>query len=808
MKFLIISIFLTTITHANELDVTWFCPTVHGGNSPVQLVPQYKKVKVSWDERGVKFDPDIFEKKPVKSFFSSLFSKSNKFRPELSTCVEKFKKQFAYQLSKSELCDEKDCADEAKNKISKELSKKDLVANPDKVPELPRFYTGHTFSNDSEETFKQSLGFFCDGYKTNPVVFTSQGFIQYVKNLIANPLVKLDPACVSDFEDYLEEHTFKGSCSGDKICKRIQKDTDIYKEKYSNLRDGNVKKATTKVSPNKSAYREATSDYKAKAAKAISELENFPSGRGCYFWKSLYSNGVEDLFYHDNAVKEVIPFLEQNGNPECIKTFLENYLIEKYRNNKPNESLHCKKRDCSDALRAERLFHQNAQRLTDALYGKDKYNLQACINTQAITKDNAATKLKALLEDIKTANTCSELKIGDSKVFDGTGFPTGGNYSIKRLDDNTLEATVAVKFVKGSHENFSPQVAEKLHAKARSCLDKVSSYFKSPSGEQLKVNIISEEENKTRYPSERPNLNKIQVMPPGFRSKVFMYEEDINCETITHEALHLFGLVDEYQEMVIKDGKKVPKYKCRSTHNMKSIMGSHWKMFPEVAAVKNTCVCEDDFCREVISSGNQKAIDLLTEDSWAILENRRDMCEYERVSKTPLSLSNTDLLPFYEVEKNNKDELVILHTDTYKSASGDYFGSIYKFTCRACQTPEECESMNKLKKRVINKAPKRNRYCPRGSKSVSSEFVPMEDSHKDEIRLLGPGAFELQSSPKSPGKSLLHPAHFAKIKNGGCQSKVKKYNKCSRFAASEDKARCEDLPDYCKDPKQWLLSEE
>ena len=792
MKYLImLSFTLMNISLAEELSVRWFCPTIHGGSSPAQLVPQYKEIKVSWDEDSFRFNPDIF-KKEEKSFFRSMFTKSKKFSPEISACVDRFKSNFSYELRKSGLCKTDDCKNTTQKSFERDLNKKHLIQEKGKLPSLPRFYTGHTFSSDSEETYKISLKNFCDGFKTNPVVYTSQGFIQYVKNLIANPLTNLDPNCVSDFESYLQEHKFTGECEDDKICRRIAQDTQTFENQYSDLKDGQVKRIDTKE-PKHSKRNHASSDYIAKAGKAVSSIKHFPNQQGCYIWRSLYNNGVSDLFNYDNAVSSVLPFFQEDATQGCARTFLEEYITEKIKagDHKNNP-----------------LFDQNVKALTDAIFGEDEFNLQACLAEGLIPEDGVKQKLTDLLDNIEQATACSDLKPGSTKLVRAKGYANGAHFALKRIDDKKLEATIALKFEKGNA--YTPELANTLFNRTKSCINNVNSYLKSPNGEELKINIIDEEENNKRAPSERPLTRSIAVNNADARSHSLGYESDIDCETIIHEIMHLLGLVDEYHETIKEGGKERAKYQCRAVAEVDSLMASHWKKFDDVTGIENECSCEDDFCRRIINSDDQKLIDIYTQDFWQLLDQRSNLCEYERVKTHFLTTSRMKSLPFYDIESDDENGMVIKHTNIFKGRNESFFGTVYQFKCRACQNPKECEELENFKRKLQNKSPNRKRYCPEGSSLVEQSHLPIEKAGKNGVKAINFNTFKMSSAAKNPGGSLLHPAHFAKIKYTSCNSKVKKYTACSRFAGnlSTEPDACAGRPDYCEDTSQWLLSDE
>ena len=93
---------------------------------------------------------------------------------------------------------------------------------------------------------------------------------------------------------------------------------------------------------------------------------------------------------------------------------------------------------------------------------------------------------------------------------------------------------------------------------------------------------------------------------------------------------------------------------------------------------------------------------------------------------------------------------------------------------------------------------------------VEQSHLPIEKAGKNGVKAINFNTFKMSSAARNPGGSLLHPAHFAKIKYTSCNSKVKKYTACSRFVGnlSTEPDACAGRPDYCEDTSQWLLSDE
>jgi hypothetical protein len=71
------------------------------------------------------------------------------------------------------------------------------------------------------------------------------------------------------------------------------------------------------------------------------------------------------------------------------------------------------------------------------------------------------------------------------------------------------------------------------------CFKSISPYLKSPSGEKLEIKLGTDK--------KIPKV-VITVSDKNYRSKQHSFAENMDCPTMLHETLHLFGLGDEYSE--------------------------------------------------------------------------------------------------------------------------------------------------------------------------------------------------------------------------------------------------------------------
>ena len=825
MRVLIFSLLIFGQVFAKTLTVDWHCPSIYEGSSSVRQIPEMVRVKVKLKGASFELSPDIFEEKKIN--FKSLFGSKPKFVPDLSSCVEKFNERFVQSLSNSSTCSSKNCIDSMEKKFKLFINNKELISSSSDLKKLPRFYTGHNFIKESDSHYKKSIKSFCKGNRDDLKTLTSRGFIEYAKNIAANPLARPDTACVDDLKSFFTKQKFVGECSRGSICNQIKSDTAFFENHLSNLDDQRILFISNKSGmQNKTAFREAKSDVQAKAGRFFANLEHYNNG-DCTLKKS--EDGFGGLYFYDNAVTEALPYIRDNLSKRCTSKFLEQYLIHKYINDDPTTSYYCRKTSCQDIYRAKALFDENVQALLGFIYDGD-FNINACINRLGITKSNAREKLEDLLESIEDANACSPLEKGKTKVVTSRN-RIGGSFALKRLDDKKLEATVAIDFQGG--KAYHPNLAMELFDKTKSCMEQVSPYLKSPTGESLKVKIIDKFQNSERPQSERTQLQTIRIEPENFRSNSGAYAKGIDCETIAHEVLHILGLVDEYHEKskviyvntetgeVIKadedlDGlkargiaKEYTRYQCRAIVDSPSIMSSHWEQFSEVAAKQNKCQCTSDDCRYILSLNNKEVTKLYTQNLWHNLNKRKDLCSYKALEGYGReSLGRLDQAPQFKVISSDSTKIVFQHTDLFKQGN-DLFANTYQFECGGCASEKECKELEKIRTRVENKKAPKLKGCPAGSSIAESNYLPPDAPIEERADKLDTNTFMFTSTPMNHGGSLLHPAHFARIKHGSCGSKVKKYNECAKYAYKDRNPQdCPDRPAFCSDPSKWLFIDE
>lgn len=197
---------------------------------------------------------------------------------------------------------------------------------------------------------------------------------------------------------------------------------------------------------------------------------------------------------------------------------------------------------------------------------------------KTIRRDDA--QLKQWLEDMR----CKELNVGEKRLVDyPISSPTGisARYLISKIDKDKYQIDIPIN-LKGGPEK------SKMEEWIKSCTKNLNQYLKGPNGEQLLLNPILKDNERTAW--HFGYSTDIEIQPHDYRSNARNYRENIDCETIMHELLHLLGLVDEYEELLSEsklstNGKL---HNCRIFGPPNSIMNDQSFAFRSVIDKRHT----------------------------------------------------------------------------------------------------------------------------------------------------------------------------------------------------------------------------
>lgn len=808
--------------------------------------PESKQIKVELIFKGsgdvtFNLEPNIFP----KGLNSLISSASKKYVVDASSCVEDFNNKFSEWVdnNKSQLCGEDDelCGREdiVKREFNSEYGENAFKNSFSTETKLPRFFSGHRFSSYTTSQKNSAIKNFCGGFPGDKKLLLSGDFLHYVREELAmNPLVNLDLACFEKIDRFTKKHELSVSCdSSDYFCSSIKSTHSAYKSYYNNIATTRKKTLawTPKKDKNYTAYQASNPKIDKLVANQMKAGTQYTSNNRTYSCNLDYyfrDDGInQSLMSYDSAIAKELPTYLDEQPEICISLFLKTYLAHKFSEKDPLKSDYCKHNDCSQIEKQKEIFNQNVATILRSMKGSD-INLNACLDLTQTS--NPEMEINRFLNEIEKISDCSELKEGSSRIVNGNLTGVRARYVIERETINQLNATVAIEFK--DNPSIPSVSATDMFERTKSCLENSSSYFTSPDGEKLSVNIVSKEENKN-FPVElRAPINSVTIAPMGSRSDSGGYAADASCATITHEVLHLMGLVDEYHEdtsqiyvntetgdilsgvnqkeadQMLTDGsaKLIPRYQCRSlAGELSSIMSGHSTKAAEVAGTQVSCKCEDKLCRDILEYPSKKIAEMFASNLSSRFRKITDYCEdtYLRDKKTN-NLSELEQLPFAQVESESSNRFVFNHTVARRRDSSDlpYRAATYKYTCEC--SGQNCEEFKEIKMALKNKTVNGASSCFQGSKQTSSTIIANDESSFNNLKING-DSYTQSSPPLLKNQSFLHPAQFERIKYGTCSEKAKNYNKCAKYAYKDRNPKdCPDKPAMCEDPSKWLLSKE
>ncbi len=171
---------------------------------------------------------------------------------------------------------------------------------------------------------------------------------------------------------------------------------------------------------------------------------------------------------------------------------------------------------------------------------------------------------------------------------------TTQKYSLRRAGRNVYDVFMNLEFRPA--RTFDGPAEERVQLNDRykramnSCFRQFESTLKDEHDRQLRLHIYDRE---VHHLQDAPPLVRIDVKGVNHRSNSGAYARNIDCETMIHEAFHLLGLIDEYEEQwmgynhnffslgfrpfVAVDSARVrPAFDCRAIGPSDSVMHNQW----------------------------------------------------------------------------------------------------------------------------------------------------------------------------------------------------------------------------------------
>jgi hypothetical protein len=159
-------------------------------------------------------------------------------------------------------------------------------------------------------------------------------------------------------------------------------------------------------------------------------------------------------------------------------------------------------------------------------------------------------------------NYCKDYTIGEERIISDDflsgliGFNTV-SYGVKKVSELHYQLTFNLRISGSDPMGFHQRIGQ--------CYDWFNDTYSNAQG--IRIEFLLAGYHASAINRVRPI--KINVIPKEqvHRDNSRNYSEETRCSTIIHEALHLTGLPDEYQEEQLKTSTGKYKYDCRSRSN-------------------------------------------------------------------------------------------------------------------------------------------------------------------------------------------------------------------------------------------------
>jgi hypothetical protein len=220
----------------------------------------------------------------------------------------------------------------------------------------------------------------------------------------------------------------------------------------------------------------------------------------------------------------------------------------------------------------------------------------------------------------ETPQACVDLQPGQSRDIDlpyqhsPTGLPM--SYKVSRLDDKNYQIAVPVDI----HGPEDLVVAMK--SRVKNCLARSSYALLGPHGEKINLKIVEPAEASELT----PHRIDISTLSRDTSTQFSFSPFTTDCPAITHEVMHMLGLVDEYPEpslSVYRDSNNQMNYSwqnvgaraydCRALGPKDSVMYQQDNAYKKANLPLLTidCVCKTRACKEALRALKNQPADVL-----------------------------------------------------------------------------------------------------------------------------------------------------------------------------------------------------
>lgn len=344
-----------------------------------------------------------------------------------------------------------------------------------------------------------------------------------------------------------------------------------------------------------------------------------------------------------------------------------------------------------------------------------------------------------------------------------------GAFRIKRIGNKKYIAEINPKFYgapPGQDESYvsyalrSGETHSRFVEYMNICLKRYNPYLKGPNGEELEIQAVNDNKIpqvaiyiERDWDARATGLSKVDIDKKKFRSSVHNYAADIDCPSVLHEALHLMGLKDEYNEV-------------SAGYILNPETGEH-EFVSEGAAGYD--------CR-VMGPGNS-----VMSDQYNAIQALQTLTIVEGV--------NCDCKQSEEAcEKIIVDAVV--GKQIKKGCPSGFTSNVYVDMIPSDKDLMQFEGMSVLDLKLMKDQTPENEYkISMYGDGTTGLDIPMKKTTQPPIR-----------------STLLHPAHFRMITQPNCNKVNSTYKECTSIAydTSEMNPSCMQITKKCQSLEDWL----
>lgn len=548
------------------------------------------------------------------------------------------------------------------------------------------------------------------------------------------------------------------------------------------------------VSRNRSMVKFIPPSIEPAAAALLQELETNPDLDLMNLSGERTFDGVaRPLASYGYVVRDqLLRQLDSKRSEEDKRKFIDSFAYANANSLRSPEQIRAScanPTDCSNQLKIREDVLFTARQMLARVYRENE--VETRLNALCPVSGATNPGIEDLLEGLRRSSCDQDeggnfpLQAGQFRLVERRR--SGADYLLRRTDEG-YEGVLNLNF---DYQDGAITPAE-MNQRVQGCVELANQRMRGPDQTPFRIRVINPSQAEQLPRGQKPAVVNVNLQRQGWRSHAGTYSSRVDCDTITHELLHLFRLCDEYQEGSLDYGG------CRVVVRQPSIMSQSQETFQQTVPQDLTCSCNEG-CRRVMNGTNEDAKRLYTEEDFIETSNY----DFYKTCTESTPTFITDLAGKRKVSAQTAPDGTIAVTELGFFNDGRAFQKV--FQCPGCNGNPSCEEGRRRLLNAIATPAVSTRSCPwYAGPEVRRRYVntPPATGIVD-------GNLRIGTRPRFT--NLLHPNHFNKILAGGCTDRQdaderSMYDQCaslSTMAASNPQCMSEEtqrLKNRCLQP--------